>query len=74
MIIFDLSVLMLTSLPLIVHDSVMFISMENERVEKTFSLYIQSGKQVFVAVNRTTNLNEVTRNIITSNRVLLLSS
>lgn len=65
---------MLTSLPLIVHDSVMFISMENERVEKTFSLYIQSGKQVFVAVNRTTNLNEVTRNIITSNRVLLLSS
>lgn len=73
MIIFDLSVLLLTSLPLVVHDSVMFVSMENERVEKTFSLYQQSGKQVFVAVDRTTHLNETTRDIIKSNRVLLLS-
>lgn len=73
MIIFDLSVLLLTSLPLVVHDSVMFVSMENERVEKTFTLYQQSGKQVFVAVDRTTNLNDETRALIRNNRVLLLS-
>lgn len=73
MIIFDLSVLQLTSLPMVVHDSIMFVSMENERVENTFALYEQSGKQVFVAIDRTTNLNEGAKNIIKKNRVLLLS-
>lgn len=73
MIIFDLSVLQLTSLPIVVHDSIMFVSMENERVENTFALYEQSGKQVFVAIDRTTNLNDGAKNIIKKNRVLLLS-
>lgn len=74
MITLDTSILLLSSLPVITHDSVMFVQMSYARVERTFNLYSQiANKQIFVAVDRTTNLNEEAKRIIDTHRKLLLS-
>ena len=52
----------------------MFVQMSYARVERTFNLYSQiANKQIFVAVDRTTNLNEEAKRIIDTHRKLLLS-
>ena len=63
----------ITDLPLLIHDSVMYGQMSYKRVENTMRLYTTFEKQIFIAVDKTTNLNEETRRIITENRVLLLA-
>lgn len=74
MITLDMAVLQLSSLPVIAHDSLMFVQMSYPRVERTFKLYNQiSNKQIFVAVDRTTNLNDEAREIIKSHTKLYLS-
>ena len=69
----DLAILSITDLPLLIHDSVMYGQMSYKRVENTMRLYTTFEKQIFIAVDKTTNLNEETRRIITENRVLLLA-
>ncbi len=69
----DLAILSITDLPALIHDSVMFGQMSYKRVENTMRLYTTFQKQIFIAVDKTTNLNEETRRIITENRVLLLA-
>lgn len=74
MITLDMAVLQLSSLPVLAHDSLMFVQMSYPRVERTFKLYNQmSNKQIFVAVDRTTNLNDEAREIIKSHTKLYLS-
>lgn len=74
MITLDMAILQLTSLPIIAHDSLMFVQMSYPRVERTFKLYNQiTNKQIFVAVDRTTNLNDEAKQIIESHRKLYLS-
>ena len=74
MITLDMAVLQLSSLPVIAHDSLMFVQMSYPRVERTFKLYNQiTKKQIFVAVDRTTNLNIEAREIINSHTKLYLS-
>lgn len=69
----DLAILSITDLPVLIHDSVMYGQMSYKRVENTMRLYTTFEKQIFIAVDKTTNLNEETRRIITKNRVLLLA-
>lgn len=69
----DLAILSITDLPVLIHDSVMYGQMSYKRVENTMRLYTTFEKQIFIAVDKTTNLNEETRRIITENRVLLLA-
>ena len=52
MIVFDLSILKLTPLPAIIHDSLMFNHIGYEPLEKIMELYIQSGKQIFIAYDK----------------------
>ncbi len=74
MITLDMAILQLTSLPIIAHDSLMFVQMSYPRVERTFKLYNQiTNKQIFVAVDRTTNLNDEAKQIIELHRKLYLS-
>lgn len=73
MITLDMAILELTQLPVLTHDSVLYGQMSYLRVERTFKLYSQREKQIFVAVDKTTNLNAETRDIIDSHRRLLLS-
>jgi hypothetical protein len=73
MITLDMAVLMTSSLPILTHDSVMYGQMSYLRVERTFKMYSESTKQIFVAVDKTTNLNQETKEIINTHRKLLLS-
>lgn len=63
MIVFDLSVLKLTTLPAVIHDSLMFNHIGYEPLEKIMELYIQSGKQIFIAYDKqdapTTRVQEI---------------
>lgn len=52
MIVFDLSVLKLTPLPAIIHDSLMFNHIGYEPLDKIMELYLQSGKQIFIAYDK----------------------
>ena len=74
MITLDMAILSITPLPIITHDSLMFVQMSYPRVERTFKLYSEvNNKQIFVAVDRTTNLNDEAKRIIDSHRRLYLS-
>ena len=74
MITLDMAILSITPLPIITHDSLMFVQMSYPRVERTFKLYSEVvNKQIFVAVDRTTNLNDEAKRIIDSHRRLYLS-
>lgn len=74
MITLDMAILSITPLPIITHDSLMFVQMSYPRVERTFKLYSEvENKQIFVAVDRTTNLNDEAKRIIDSHRRLYLS-
>lgn len=52
LIVFDLSILNLTPLPAAAHDSLMFNHIGYEPLEKIMELYIQSGKQIFIAYDK----------------------
>ncbi|MBS3887628.1 MAG: hypothetical protein KGZ56_11295 [Dethiobacter sp.] len=52
MIVFDLSILKLTPLPAIIHDSLMFNHIGYEPLERIMELYLQSGKQIFIAYDK----------------------
>jgi uncharacterized protein YydD (DUF2326 family) len=52
MIVFDLSVLKLTPLPAIIYDSLMFNHIGYEPLERIMELYLQSGKQIFIAYDK----------------------
>ena len=73
MLTLDLAILSITDLPVLIHDSVMYGQMSYKRVENTMKIYKTFYKQIFIAVDKTTNLNEEARKIIEENRVLLLS-
>lgn len=73
MLTLDLAILSITDLPVLIHDSVMYGQMSYKRVENTMKLYKTFTKQIFIAVDKTTNLNDEARKIITDNRVLLLA-
>lgn len=74
MITLDTAILTTSSLPVIIHDSIMFVHMSYERVERTLTLYSEiTSKQIFIAVDRTTPLNQEANTIINSHRRILLS-
>lgn len=52
LIVFDLSILNLTPLPAAAHDSLMFNHIGYEPLEKIMELYMQSGKQIFIAYDK----------------------
>ena len=52
MIVFDLSILKLTVLPVLIHDSLMFNHIGFEPLERIMELYMESDKQVFLAYDK----------------------
>lgn len=52
LIIFDLSILSTTDLPILVHDSLIFKNIADLPIEKIMALYMQSHKQVFIAFDK----------------------
>ena len=73
LIAFDLSVLELTRLPVLLHDSVLFNHVADASFGKVFERYAASKKQVFVTIDKERPYSDIMRNIIESSKVLELS-
>ena len=51
-IIFDLSVLNLSSLPVLIHDSIVFKNIGDDPVKNIFKQYLVNNKQIFIAIDK----------------------
>ncbi len=52
MILYDLALLELTRLPFVIHDSILFKNLSDNRVIKVFEEYEKSEKQIFVSFDK----------------------
>ncbi|MDR0288347.1 MAG: DUF2326 domain-containing protein [Clostridiales bacterium] len=74
LILFDISVLSLTDLPILAHDSFLFKNIEDEALEKIMELYAcEVGKQVFIAIDKVSSYTPRTQEIINTSTCLALS-
>lgn len=72
--IFDLAILESTSLPVLVHDSIMFTNVEEPATATLLKLYEQqTNKQVFIAFDKFDNRGDEIYEILDRNKVLQLS-
>ena len=73
LILFDLSILEITRLPAIIHDSLVFKNISDKVVDGIMDLYAQSNKQVFVSFDKLSSYLPNTRKILHDHKVLQLS-
>lgn len=73
LIIFDLCILNLTSLPLLMHDSIFLKQIQDDAMEKLFELYQSMEKQIFIALDKCKSYTKNTQKILYDNKVLQLS-
>lgn len=74
MIVFDLSVLELTQLPILIHDSIILKQVADEAIDKIITKYSSfTSKQVFIALDKKQSYYQNTNNILTSTKVLELA-
>jgi len=76
LVVFDLSVLKLTNLPAIVHDSLVFKNIGDEPLAKIIELYTMfPEKQIFIAIDKADSYHSPkTQEYLDKNTVLSLSS
>ncbi len=64
LIIFDLSILKLTKMPVLIHDSIMFKNIEDFALEGILKLYSNFDKQIFIAFDKVESYSdEVKKNL-----------
>jgi hypothetical protein len=73
MVIFDLSILALTNLPAIAHDSLILKNISDGSIDGIMKIYEQSRKQIFIAFDRQRTYSKSTQKILNDNTVLKLS-
>lgn len=74
LVIFDLSMLELTNLPIVVHDSIILKHIEDYAIEKILELYSRSEKQIFIALDKETSYSNISQKILNDNNVLRLQA
>lgn len=78
LIIFDLSVLKQTALPILIHDNYLFKNIGDETLEKIIKLYKTecsndlSEKQIFIAFDKATAFSKDLQDILTETEVIVL--
>lgn len=73
LIMFDLAIVNLTSLPFIIHDSFLFKNIEKEVVEQLISYYNSMLKQTFISIDVIDIYNKHTIDILQEKKVIHLS-
>ncbi len=73
LVVLDMSVLTLTPLPVIAHDSSIFKNIGDEPVDKIMELYLQSEKQIFIAFDKEHAYTDRTAEIVNNTAVLRLN-
>ncbi len=74
LVVFDLALLGLTSLPFIINDSFLFKNIWDEPVEGLFRIYSKSAKQIFIATDRTQVYSTEIQQIINEHEVVKLGN
>ncbi|RQW23325.1 DUF2326 domain-containing protein [Bacillus sp. C1-1] len=74
LIIFDLSIITLTEIPYIIHDSYLFKNVEKEAVEQIIEIYNLIDKQIFISIDMINMFNQETQEILKSSMALKLSN
>lgn len=73
LVVFDLSILALTNLPALIHDSVILKNIGDAPIEKILDLYQHTGKQIFIALDKSDSYSAHARKILEESAVLKLS-
>ena len=74
LLVFDISILDLTPLPILVHDSILFANISYEAMEKVLGIYKQkTGKQIIIAIDKAPSYTALSQEIIKDSTVLKLS-
>jgi len=73
LIVFDLSILKLTELPALVHDSLIFKNIADAPISEIIKLYADSKKQVFISFDKEEAYGEETSNLLNDTAVLHLN-
>jgi len=73
LVVYDLSILALTCLPVLIHDSVVLKQIADAPLEKILELYQQSGKQIFIALDKVSSYPQQAQNILEQSAVIHLS-
>lgn len=74
LLVFDLAILELTSLPFIIDDSFLFKNIWDEPVEGLFRIYSKTTKQIFIAIDRTQVYSTEIQRIIDDHEIVKLGN
>ncbi len=72
LIIFDLSILSTTELPVLIHDSLIFKNIADLPIDKIMALYMQSQKQIFIAFDKQEAFDDFTATTVAKTKVIEL--
>lgn len=73
LIVYDLSVLSLTKLPFLIHDSVLLKQIADSALLNIFKLYSQSERQIFIAFDKQGSYGDECQKLLETNAVLRLA-
>ena len=73
LLVFDLSIFSSTSLPFLIHDSLLFKNIENDTVAKLINVYSGFSKQSFIAIDEIEKYGKVAAQALYDKRVIELN-
>ncbi|MDO3412580.1 DUF2326 domain-containing protein [Saccharibacillus sp. CPCC 101409] len=73
MVVYDISVLELSELPILIHDSVVLKQIADEAIEKILNKYESIGKQIFISFDKKTAYTNKSQEILKRTCILELS-
>jgi hypothetical protein len=74
LVLFDLTIFLLTRLPILVHDTVIFKNIENDSVSRLLPVYLETEKQSFIALDEIDKYGPETTALLIEHRVLQLDT
>ena len=74
LVLFDLTIFLLTRLPILVHDTFIFKNIENDAVSRLLPVYLETQKQSFIALDEIEKYGAETVDILVKHRVLQLDT
>ncbi len=74
LVLFDLTIFLLTRLPILVHDTVVFKNIENDSVSRLLPVYLETAKQSFIALDEIDKYGPQTNALLIKHRALQLDT
>jgi hypothetical protein len=74
LLLLDLAILLLSNLPVVIHDSMLFKNIEISTTERLFGFYSSISKQIFVSIDELLKYSTSFQKLVTSKAVLRLDN